>query len=181
MPVPQVNALPCAVRIPPDMPVGGSTLELRKSDKMLPDTVGSRNYPWPAEMFVEFMGSRHGLSAAAVDRPNFYKSPLFGVLVVAGLLAAVYLAYKVYALSLLQHSAIWAVLSLAVFWFSVSGGMYNIIRGVPFFIRDRQGNLQVRAWARELLPNARCAPVSRRQRYIRVRQGLQIWHAIWPW
>ncbi|EFJ46497.1 hypothetical protein VOLCADRAFT_105485 [Volvox carteri f. nagariensis] len=138
----QVNSLPCVVRIPPGLSVGASTVELGKGDKMLPDTVGTRNYPWPAETFVEFMGIRHGLKAAEVDRPSIYKSPLFPVLVLASMLATAYLMYKVYALSLLQHAAIWAVLSLVVFWFSVSGGMYNIIRGVPFFIRDRKGNLQ---------------------------------------
>ncbi len=31
---------------------------------------------------------------------------------------------------------------LQVFWFSVSGGMYNIIRGMPLFMRDRNGKLQ---------------------------------------
>lgn len=54
-----------------------------------------------------------------------------------------FLRVQVYALGALRHSAIWAVLSLAVFWFSASGGMYNIIRGMPFFIRDRNGRLQV--------------------------------------
>ncbi|GLI67590.1 hypothetical protein VaNZ11_011824, partial [Volvox africanus] len=138
----QVNSLPCVVRIPPGLHVGSSTLELGRADKMVPDTVGTRNYPWPAEIFVEFMGDRQGLKAAEVDRPSIYKSPIFPVLLLSGLVSLAYLVYKVYTMSLLQHPALWAVLSLAVFWFSVSGGMYNIIRGVPFFIRDRKGNLQ---------------------------------------
>lgn len=139
----QVNALPCVVRIPPSLAVTDSIIELSKGDKMLPDNVGTRNYPWPAETFIEFLGSRHGLKAAEIDRPSIYKSPFFPVLTLAGVLVAGYLAYKVHVVALLQHTALWALLSLVVYWFSVSGGMYNIIRGVPFFIRDRNGKLQV--------------------------------------
>ncbi|GIL89779.1 hypothetical protein Vretimale_16582 [Volvox reticuliferus] len=138
----QVNSLPCVIRIPPGLHVSSSTVELGRNDKMVPDTVGTHNYPWPAETFVEFMGVRHGIKAAEIDRPSIYKSPIFPMLLLSGLVSLAYLAYKVYTLSLVQHPALWAVLSLVVFWFSVSGGMYNIIRGVPFFIRDRKGNLQ---------------------------------------
>lgn len=37
----------------------------------------------------------------------------------------------------------WALGSLAVFWFSTSGGMYNIIRGIPLYILDKQGKMQL--------------------------------------
>ncbi|KXZ42310.1 hypothetical protein GPECTOR_164g152 [Gonium pectorale] len=138
----QVNALPAVVRISPDTAVTQATVEIPKSDKMLPETVGTRDYPWPAETFLDFLAARHGVAAAPVDRPSIYKSPLFPVFVLGGVLAVAYLAYQVYARGLLRHTLPWAVVSLAVFWFSTSGGMYNIIRGVPFFTRDRNGNLQ---------------------------------------
>ncbi|KAG2488872.1 hypothetical protein HYH03_012667 [Edaphochlamys debaryana] len=138
----QVNALPYVVRIPPSLSVSGGTVEVPKVEKMLPDSFTGAAYPWPAEAFIEHMGTRVGLSAAAVDRPSIYKSPFFPFIVFGALVTAMYLGYKIYMLALLRHAAIWAVVSMAIFWFSASGGMYNIIRGVPFWIRDRNGRLQ---------------------------------------
>eukprot|EP00198_Chlamydomonas_reinhardtii_P009936 XP_001699273.1 OST3/OST6 family protein [Chlamydomonas reinhardtii] len=137
----QVNSLPYVVRIPGSQAVAQATLELPKADKMLPENTKGA-YPWPAETFVAFVSGRTGAAAAEIDRPSIYKSPFFPPVIFGGVLTAAYLGYKVYALGALRHSAIWAVLSLAVFWFSASGGMYNIIRGMPFFIRDRNGRLQ---------------------------------------
>ncbi|GFR44322.1 hypothetical protein Agub_g5535 [Astrephomene gubernaculifera] len=142
----QVNALPCVVRIPPGLAITSTKapLELPRSEKMLPDTIGTRDYPWPAETFVDFIGTRHGVTAAAVDRPSFVKSPMFPFVVLGAVVTVLYLAYKALTtqMALLRSPVLWAVLSLAVFWFSASGGMYNIIRGVPFFIRDRNGKIQ---------------------------------------
>ena len=44
---------------------------------------------------------------------------------------------KLYYAPFMKHHAIWATAILAVYLFSVSGGMHNIIRGVPMQTFDR--------------------------------------------
>eukprot|EP01018_Ginkgo_biloba_P007041 Gb_01497 [translate_table: standard] len=38
--------------------------------------------------------------------------------------------------SLLFHAKVWSSMAVFVYFFSVSGGMHNIIRGAPMFLRD---------------------------------------------
>lgn len=62
------------------------------------------------------------LKFGAVDRPSLFKHPAFPFLVVAALAAAVFLLWQLWHTALLQHPALWAIGSIAIFWFSVSGG-----------------------------------------------------------
>ena len=57
--------------------------------------------------------------------------PLFPVLALSFLACAAYVGWRLYNTSFMWQSWIYAVGVLAVFWFSVSGGMFNIIRGMP--------------------------------------------------
>lgn len=92
-------------------------------------------YPWPAETMLDFF-SKRGLVAGPVDRPSIYKHPLFPVMVLAALVGVAVTAYGLLKAGFFHHPLPYAVAALVVFWFSVSGGMYNIIRGVPMFGRD---------------------------------------------
>jgi oligosaccharyltransferase complex subunit gamma len=67
---------------------------------------------------------------------------LFPLIFLFLLVSAAYGAYVLWWSPLVQHPFIWAFGSIAVVWFSVSGGMFNIIRGMPMFIRDKDGKLQ---------------------------------------
>ncbi len=140
-----VNALPYIVRINPGQAISASSpTDLPKADKMTPDSIGTQDYPWPAEKFVEYLGTSKDIRAAEIERPSIYKNPWFYVTIAGGLATLGVVLWKLFTTNLVRHPAIWAVLALAVFWFSASGGMYNIIRGMPLFIRDRNGRLQVR-------------------------------------
>jgi hypothetical protein len=47
----------------------------------------------------------------------------------------------VYNSPLVKITALWALGALAVYWFATSGGMYNIIRGIPLYYRGQNGKL----------------------------------------
>ena len=57
--------------------------------------------------------------------------PLFPVLALSFLACAGYIGWRLYNTPFMWQSWIYAVGVLVVFWFSVSGGMFNIIRGMP--------------------------------------------------
>ena len=78
-------------------------------------------YPWVAETFVKYLGSTD-FKAEAIDRPSFLKSPMFPVVLVAGLVATAFLAYKAYQTDFVRMPWPWMVGSVLVFWWSVSGG-----------------------------------------------------------
>lgn len=136
----QVAALPTIVRIAPSQSMKNPPIDLPKADKMLPDTVDMKKYPWPAEMMLVHLCK--DLTAGPVVRPTLYNSPSFPFILAAAVMLLGYVAYLLWMTSFIRHPAIWATVSMAVFWFSASGGMFNIIRGMPLFIRDKNGRLQ---------------------------------------
>lgn len=81
------------------------------------------------------------LSAAAVERPSLLTHPAFPLLLVGGLASGGAAAWRFYNSPLARVNALWAVGALAVYWFSTSGGMYNIIRGVPLVTANREGRM----------------------------------------
>jgi hypothetical protein len=52
-----------------------------------------------------------------------------------------YAAWLVYNSPIVKITALWALGALAVYWFATSGGMYNIIRGIPLYYRGQNGKL----------------------------------------
>jgi oligosaccharyltransferase complex subunit gamma len=61
-----------------------------------------------------------------------------------------YAAWIIYNSPIVKVTALWALGALAVYWFATSGGMYNIIRGMPLYYRGQDGKLvwwmEVRRW-----------------------------------
>lgn len=105
----------------------------------LPDSArcgaGVSTYPWPAESIVDCVKDRTGLTAAPVDRPSIVKSPLFPLVALAALAGGGAVAWKLYNSPIARQTWVWALGALAVYGFSTSGGMYNIIRGMPLYIQ----------------------------------------------
>ena len=77
-----------------------------------------------------------GVSIGDISKPSFTNSPLFPVLALAVLAAGAYVAYHLYYAEFMKNQLIWTAGTLLVFWFAVSGGMHNIIRGVPMYFFD---------------------------------------------
>mmetsp|Transcript_4966 Transcript_4966/g.8649 ORF Transcript_4966/g.8649 Transcript_4966/m.8649 type:complete len:340 (+) Transcript_4966:53-1072(+) len=136
----EVQQVPFIFHLPGTKRLSLVKMEVDKVDKMTFETVQAK-YPWQAETMTGFF-SQLGLEFAEVFRFALVKSPWFPAVVGAALLGLSALAYLLLRLGVLHHPLIYAVGSLGIFWFSVSGGMYNIIRGMPMFIRDKKGKMQ---------------------------------------
>jgi len=136
----KAQQVPYIFHLPGNQKVSLKSMDLDRAQKMVFDTVQAK-YPWSAEVMSDFFAKR-GLRFAEIDRPSLVKSPLFPVMVVGAVLGAAALLYVAVRIGLVTHPAPWAIASIAVFWFSVSGGMYNIIRGMPLFIRNKEGRIQ---------------------------------------
>ena len=71
------------------------------------------------------------------------RSRLFPPVFVAAVLAMGFLAYTLYNAPFMKNLALWVLGVLVIYWFSVSGGMHNIIRGVPMYYPDQSGQIKV--------------------------------------
>lgn len=107
---------------------------------MLQCGAGIQEYPWPAEELLSCFVGKSQLKADKVTRPSILTHPLFPLFAAAFVLTGAYTAWRLYNSPLLRYTALWAVGGLVVFWFSTSGGMYNIIRNVPLYIH-RDGKI----------------------------------------
>lgn len=143
-----VKQLPLVQRIPPnaDAPAG-QPLRLQESETMSP--MKFQAYPWSPEDLLKFVQQREGLPEPipVPEEPKFWQSPIFPFIAAPLLLMAAVGGYKIYYSPLVRFRFIYVLAGLAVYFFSVSGGMYNIIRGMPMTIfRDGgpQYFLQVR-------------------------------------
>ena len=91
-----------------------------------------------AEGMAAFVESRTKIKVGPIKRPPpINKKQLF--LLVAGFLAVTPFAIKqLLAGNTPAHNPkVWAAFALFVYFYSVSGGMHNIIRGMPLFMADR--------------------------------------------
>lgn len=118
----------------------GGMIEPPVSDK-LSNAVISK-YPWPAEDMLKWFKTRSGLDAPDIQRPTFLNDPMFPMYALAAVATAIGFGYVLWVSNILRSRTLWCFICLLVFWFSVSGGMYNIIRGMPMFIRNKEGKIQ---------------------------------------
>lgn len=91
-----------------------------------------------------FLRDKTGINIEKVERPSFMRSGLFPVVFLAAVLALGAIAYNLYYAEFMKNLVLWTLGVLFVYWFSVSGGMHNIIRGVPLYYPDQEGKIKVR-------------------------------------
>lgn len=137
----QIQQLPLIVRFGPSAVVSRNGYTPPNADKMTPETVQGP-YPWTAETMAEAVVARHGNQVGPIERPSIFKHPAFPGLIVALVVGLVLLLRLFWVSGVLWHPALYCFGALLVFWFSSSGGMFNIIRGMPFYIRDRDGQIR---------------------------------------
>uniref|UniRef100_A0A7S0YS80 Uncharacterized protein n=1 Tax=Polytomella parva TaxID=51329 RepID=A0A7S0YS80_9CHLO len=120
-------------------------LQIPPSEKALSMPVADRTpyeakirYPWTAEQLVNWL-SELGLPIATVKRPSIFSDPKLVSFLAAVLVVYSYILYKLFQSGFIFKPIAWSLISLLIFWFSVSGGMYNIIRGVPLFEINEHG------------------------------------------
>lgn len=134
-----VQQLPFAFHWGPDAVVReGRSIKIPKSSECGPSI---KAYPWPAEELLRCTTGNTGLAGGEVDRPSVLKHPLFPLALLVFIVVGGYVAWIIYNSPIVKITALWALGALAVYWFATSGGMYNIIRGIPLYYRGQNGKL----------------------------------------
>jgi oligosaccharyltransferase complex subunit gamma len=135
-----VQSLPYMARVPPGLAISeGGAITLPREELMSP-----ASYPWTAEAIAEFVTERSGLPVGKIERSPLISARLMPVVSLAVLGGVGSVGYKLYYAPFMRHQALYAAGALVIYWFSVSGGMFNIIRGVPlvgYDARKRQAML----------------------------------------
>jgi oligosaccharyltransferase complex subunit gamma len=75
----------------------------------------------------------------APPRPSVV-NVFLGLAMLSGLAAV---GWKLYNSRLAKSLPLWTLACLSVWWFSTSGGMYNIIRGMPMVLPQRDGTVKL--------------------------------------
>lgn len=103
----------------------------------IPMDVGE--YSSLAESMADFISSKTGLFIGKIHRPPFLSKTQLGFVVVGLLLWIPFMTKKVIAGETIFHNKrIWIIGTLFVYFFSVSGFMFILIRRIPFFVIDRK-------------------------------------------
>lgn len=125
------KSLPYVFCINPTFSTEGSgVLRVPSTRTMQPQNYAA--YPWTAHDMAGFVVETTSIKAARIVRPSLFTHWTFPILVLTVLAVGSAVGLKLYYAQFMKNHAIWAFAILAVYMFSVSGGMHNIIRGVPF-------------------------------------------------
>lgn len=109
----------------------GGTIKLRDQDILKPET-----QPVNVDQLVSFVRDRAGIDIGKVEKPTVFQAWWFPFLAITFLSSLVYTAYKICYADFMKNMVVYALATLAVYWFSVSGAMHNIIRGMPMVTID---------------------------------------------
>ena len=135
-----VDSLPWVVTVKGDVAVeddGGEIPGIDHDAVMRHATYGHKH--WDADDFATFVADRTGGARITIDKPPRRPS-FFGVMTGIAILATLAAAgWKFYNSALAAWMPLWVGGTLAVWWFATSGGMYNIIRGMPLVLPTRSG------------------------------------------
>ncbi|GJU73827.1 probable dolichyl-diphosphooligosaccharide--protein glycosyltransferase subunit 3B [Tanacetum coccineum] len=124
-----IQALPNIRIVPPDV------VDL-KSDS-IPMDVGE--YSGLAESMANFIESKTGLSIGRIHRPPMLLKMQLGVVIVGFFIWVPFMINKVIAGETIFHNKkVWIFGTIFVYFFSVSGSMFILIRRIPLFVIDRK-------------------------------------------
>eukprot|EP00210_Caulerpa_lentillifera_P006614 g6319.t1 len=135
------QSLPFVFRLSPHSVVG-KTGKIEIPDGEMMTFKDSAQYPWRAEAFAEFVKIRTGVAVDEIPRNDALGTRLTVLIFILSLSTAVWTARRLYDTPFIQSKWIWLAGTLFVCWFSTSGAMFNIIRGVPFAL-PKDGKLQL--------------------------------------
>lgn len=124
-----VNSLPHIRLIPP-------TASDLKTDSIPMD---ASDYARLAESMAEFVESRTKLTVGPIHRPPVVsKKQILFIVAVILIWTPFFIKKLISGKTFLHDKNIWMAGAIFVYFFSVSGAMFNIIRKMPMFIADRQ-------------------------------------------
>lgn len=98
-----------------------------------------------ADGMVAFVEAKTRQKVGPIERPPAFSKKQLIVLVGGLLVASPFVIKRIMAKdTIMNDPRFWCFNAVLVYFFSVSGGMHNIIRGMPFFTQDREhpGKLQ---------------------------------------
>ncbi|XP_073005821.1 probable dolichyl-diphosphooligosaccharide--protein glycosyltransferase subunit 3 [Typha latifolia] len=91
-----------------------------------------------AESMAEFVESRTGLSVGPIARPPPVSGRQVAILIALLVILSPFLIKRILKGDTILHDPnVWMGSAIFVYFFSVSGAMHNIIRGMPMFLSDR--------------------------------------------
>ncbi|KAI3456422.1 hypothetical protein Pfo_013085 [Paulownia fortunei] len=92
-----------------------------------------------AESMAEFIVSRTNLSVGPINRPPVISNKQIIFIIAVVLIWTPFFVKKLISGNTILHEkSIWMAGAIFVYFFSVSGAMFNIIRKMPMFLLDRQ-------------------------------------------
>ncbi|XP_068664768.1 probable dolichyl-diphosphooligosaccharide--protein glycosyltransferase subunit 3B [Aristolochia californica] len=113
--------------------VGPSIRNLKDSEPM-----DQSDFSRLADSMAEFVESKTQVSVGPIIRPPLVSKKQLVFLVVCLIISTPFLIKKVLAAETPLHDhKVWMAGALFVYFFSVAGAMYNIIRKTPMFLADR--------------------------------------------
>lgn len=135
-----VSGVPFVFHLPADfVPEKPRKFEVPEGWKMMPRAA----YPWNVNEFVKFFGDKAGIDDVTVPVPAWHEKPGVRRAIMGALITLAVLGWAVVRFRLLFARWPYMVGCLFVFWLSTSGVMYTYLRGVPWYIRDKDGNIQL--------------------------------------
>ncbi|GFP79077.1 probable dolichyl-diphosphooligosaccharide--protein glycosyltransferase subunit 3b [Phtheirospermum japonicum] len=97
------------------------------------------DYSRLAESMSDFIESRTDLSVGPIDRPPpVSKKQIVFIAAVVLALTPFFIKRLISGKTFLHEKNVWMAGAIFVYFFSVSGAMFNIIRKMPMFMADRQ-------------------------------------------
>ena len=112
----------------------GGSIKLRDQDMLKPEA--SATQPVSIDQMVNFVRERAGIDIGKVEKPTVFQTWWFPFVAITFLSSILYIAYKIFYAEFMKNMVVYALATLFVYWFSVSGGMHNIIRGMPMVTMD---------------------------------------------
>jgi oligosaccharyltransferase complex subunit gamma len=95
-------------------------------------------FPRNAEGMCSFMTSKTKIDCGEIERPPaLTRNQIWALTALLVLVSPFVIKQMIAPQSPLRESRVWLSLALMVYFFSVSGGMHNIIRKMPLFMQDR--------------------------------------------
>ncbi|KAL3627558.1 hypothetical protein CASFOL_028921 [Castilleja foliolosa] len=124
-----INSLPSVRIIPP------SAADLKTDSIQMEPSDFSRL----AESMAEFINSNTNLSVGPINRPPPISKTQIYILIAAVLVWTPFLIKKLISGNTILHEkTAWMAGAIFVYFFSVSGTMFNVIRKMPLFLVDKQ-------------------------------------------
>jgi oligosaccharyltransferase complex subunit gamma len=102
------------------------------------EEMSQSEFPRSAEGMSMFVEAKTKQKSAAIERPPPISKWQMWFLVLAFLATTPFIIKKLIAPdSPMREPRLWCTIAILVYFFSVSGGMHNIIRRMPLFMQDR--------------------------------------------